>query len=300
MWHVETLAKTTNDDRMAILGSSSVVNGVDGTEVDKILQANSVDMAVQNLGLTGLTAGELPNLAEYVFTPSTRQVVFLYNGFSFGNEFNPSAAEIRWDTSEMLRIAPPSLHDFDLLSIYASAFIREHMSVLRYREFLEEMLFRALTGTLRPLSNPFDVDPNLPAPSQPRPRTFIEPLPRTDQLRAAFLNSTEMENTLGYRGLRRFCEKARDAHIPLIVSPVPEPDFALFWKYAQGTSRDVVDRKVKTIADECGARFVPRDYVRELELTDQLFLDHVHMAREGRLLFSRKLAGKLIELRQTR
>src|SRR5262245_60595038 len=126
MWHVEALANAQAASRLVLLGSSSVVNGIDSEILATRLGQNK-NLTIHNLGLTGFLAYELPTMKRVVFTPNTRTVIFLYNGFSFGNEFYPDAVEIRWDTAEMLRIATSDQLNLSDWSLYASAFGREHM-----------------------------------------------------------------------------------------------------------------------------------------------------------------------------
>lgn len=290
LWHVQSLA-LRNEPRIAVVGSSSVANGVDPEIVRKNMGQGAV--AVENLGMTGLLAYELPLLSGLILTPATKAVVYLYNGFSFADRFHPDAVDIRWDAAEALRLKPLSDLEAREVARYLDRLPGELLWSVRYRDLVRTMALRLLTGTARPLPYPWDFPPDAPPPPAQRPRQPRTPLPETDWLRKAHLDSADKEDTLGYRGLRRFCEQARNAGIPLIVAPVVEPEFAMVGPYAQGADRDTVDRRVKALSEACGATFLHRDDFRDIERQDGLFTDIVHLHATGRAAYSARLGALL-------
>ena len=113
-------------------------------------------------------------------------------------------------------------------------------------------------------------------------------------LRAAYVASTRRDDTMGYRGLERFCALAHEAGAEFVIAPIVEPAFNRFSAYAQGTDRAAVDRNVRAIAERCGATFVPRDRFADIEAQDVLFRDFVHLYDTGRDVYTPRLGDMIM------
>lgn len=299
LWHLEALARR-DVDRVAVLGSSSVMNGIDQAALAAQLARAGHELEPQALGLTALLGYELPLLKSVILTRRTRRVVYLYNLWSFAAEFHPDAINVRWDLGEVLRLQPAVVWDTATISLLADRTATNALYLTRFRTFLKEVAVRGLTGGLEPPPHLYDYDPDEPPPPERRPRV-MEPVVTGNAgagwMRAAYLASTERPDNMSYRGLERFCELARQAGVDLVLAPVVEPDFNRFNAYAQGTDRAAVDRNVAAIARRCGARFIPRDRFLEVEARDGLFRDHVHLGTKGREVYTRMVGELILETR---
>jgi hypothetical protein len=299
LWHLEALARR-DVDRVAIVGSSSVVNGIDEAEIVAQLAQAGYPLQPQYLGLMVLLGYELPLLKQLLLTPRTKRIVYLYNLSSFSAEFHPEAIHSRWDLREALRLQPVSAWDTATLSSLADRTATNSFYLTRFRRFLKEFAARALTGTLAPPAHLYDYEPTEPEPPAERPRVMEPPVqPNVGMywMRMAYLDSTKRPDNISYRGLERFCELARVAKVDLVFAPVVEPDFNRFNEYAQGSDRAAVDANVAKIAGRCGARFVPRDRFLAVEARDGLFRDHVHLSARGRALYTRMVGEMILETR---
>ena len=67
--------------KIAFVGSSSVVNGIDVAEIDKILRAGGIDVVSLNDGMTSFTAAELPFLKKELLRNDVDLIVYAYNSF---------------------------------------------------------------------------------------------------------------------------------------------------------------------------------------------------------------------------
>ncbi len=295
LWHLEALART-GVDRVAIVGSSSVVNGIDERTLRQQFRDLGYPLQPQTLGVTAFLAYELPLLKRLILTSRTKRVVYLYNLFSFADQVHPEAVDSRWDLPEMLRLQPLQPWDTAGNNLILDRTATNFLWLTRYRDLLKEEAWRALTATLSPLDQPYDYPPGeIIAPSQ-RPQAMEPPIPPGTGvvwLRKAYLDSTGRNDTMGYRGLERFCALAREAGVDFMVAPVVEPAFNRFSAYAKEADRETVDRNVKAIADRCGATFVPRDGFKDIESRDMLFRDFVHLYDTGRDIYTPRL-GEMI------
>lgn len=287
MWRLEHLARA-GGPRIAVVGSSSVVNGVDPALLSRRMGGV---LPVHNLGMTGMLAYELLFLESRLLTPETRTVIYLYNGFSFANGFHPDAVDVRWDLAWALRLRKPDLGDPHEWLTYADRWASQHLRVLRFKNLLRELAGRWLSGTLAPEPYPWDYDPAVRPSQELRPRLQAVPQPCDSWLRRAFLDSAGGGETMGYLALRLFCEQARVRGVHVILAPVPEPVFALWGGWSQGIDRAVVDERVRVIAEYAGAEFLPRELFSDIEAADGLFLDEMHLGAEGRELYTGRLAG---------
>jgi hypothetical protein len=292
LWHVEALARS-EAPRVVYAGSSSVVNGIDEVIATSTMRGAGLPYDARNFGMTGVMGYELPSLAPYLLARGTVAVVYLYNGFSFGDELHPDAIETRWDTAEMVRLLPPDPLDTTRLAELVDRTFAQHLWLLRYRNLLIDIGSRWLSGRLAPLPSPFDYDPGREV-ARDRPRTLAPPVGEGDWVRRAYLQSGQRESSLGLRGLRRFCDLSQAHGIPLIVSAAPEPIFGRYEGYARDVDYAAIDRRVQAIAGACGARYLPRH--DDLENRDEWFVDAVHLGADGRALFSSLIARETAAL----
>ena len=295
LWHLEALART-GVDRVAIVGSSSVVNGIDERALRQQLRDKGYPQQPQTLGVTALLAYELPLLKQLILTPRTKRVVYLYNLFSFADQVHPEAVDSRWDLPEMLRLQPLQPWDTVGNSLMLDRTATNFLWLTRYRDLFKEEAWRLLTGTLSPIDQAYDYAQGDVIASSQRLQAMepaLAPGAGVVWLRKAYLASTRRGDTMGYRGLERFCALAHNAGVEFMVAPVVEPAFNRYSAYAQGADRESVDRNVKTIANRCGATFVPRDRFKDIEARDILFRDFVHLYDTGRDIYTPRL-GEMI------
>jgi hypothetical protein len=296
LWGMDAALRTQSASRRVLLvGSSSVVNGVDADTINGVWRADGVPLEAINVGQTGLIAYELPLLKRYLLNAGVDTVVFLYNTFSFGNRLLGSVVGARWDTGEMYRLQPLDPTDPEAWRRYATGALSENLVLVRYGNVIKRISFRALRGRLReaPYFSDFPPEPEL---NEARARVPETALPSTDWLRAAYVDSLNQPGSLGYRGLVRFLELARLQGVTVIVAPIPEPEFGRSNRWRQGVDPDVIDKRVATIAASHGVMFLPRSEFSYLEDNDSLFRDPTHFNRFGRDIYSRRLARDLAPL----
>lgn len=291
LWHLEAMARSTTP-RIVFAGSSSVVNGIDESVATSALHASGIPLAARNFGMTGVLGYELPSLSSYLLADGTRAVVYLYNAFSFGDEFHPDAIDTRWDTAEMIRLVPVNPWDTTRIADVIDRTVAQRLWILRYRSLLLDLFRRWSAGTLAPIGNPYDYDPAREV-AHDRPRTPAPPISETDWVRRAYLQSSARTDSLGLRGLQRFCDLARARQVPLIVSAAPEPIFGRYEGYARDVDFAAIDHRVQSIASACGAAFIPRHTA--LEDRDEWFIDSVHLGAAGRVHFSELIAREAAE-----
>jgi hypothetical protein len=295
LWHLEALARS-DVDRVAVVGSSSVVNGIDERALRRQLRDQGYPLQPQTLGVTAFLAYELPLLKRLILTPRTRRVVYLYNLYSFADQVHPEAVDSRWDLPEMLRLRPLQPWDTAGDSLMLDRTAINFLWLTRYRDLLKDEAWRLLTGSLAPLDQPYDYPPGDVVAATQRPQAMepaLAPNTGVAWLRAAYLASTLRDDTMGYRGLERFCALAHQAGAAFTVAPVVEPAFNRFSAYARGADRAAVDRNVEAIARRCGAAFVPRERFKDIEAQDLLFRDFVHLYDTGRDIYTPRL-GEMI------
>jgi len=298
--HLEQLAVRPGPprSRVLLLGSSSVVNGVDLGLVAERWRERGLALGPVNFGLTGFTAYELPFLRELLLTPQTAAVVFLYNPFSFGDRFHPQAVGTRWDSGEALRFYRAGCRRFEMADAraFSVGLAGEALFAVRYRHLLRGMVGLALRGRLAEPRHDYDYPPDQPAlakvPDQPEP-----PLPDDNWIRASYLASAA-PGTLGACGLRRLADLLRRAGIPLVLGPVPEADFADLGRYRQGVDVEAVHRRAAASAVELAVPLLPRE--RAIERDAALFRDETHLNPRGRAIYSRALADRLASLLERR
>lgn len=275
--------------RVAVIGSSSVVNGVDAEAVNEIWRSGGPRREFVNLGQTGFVAYELALLKEFTLHDSIDTLVFLYNSFSFADQLLGTVVGVRWNTQEMWRLQPPDWRSAKDWKRYATGFMNEHLALLRYSPVLRNTAMRALRGTI--VRTPYFPDfPPEPGLDQIRSRDAEAAAPGENWLRKAYVDSAERSDTVGYRGFERYLELARARGIRVIVAPVPEPDFSRINRWRVGTDPDRVDRRVEELTTRHGAVFWPRLRMKVYEADDTLFRDPTHFNRFGRARFSADLA----------
>ncbi len=284
--HVEAEASrpAPTAGRVVFAGSSSVVNGIDVFRIRDTWRMNGVDVWPVNYGLTSFSAAELPFLTDQLLARDVRLVVFPYNTFSFPDRFHPQAINARWKTAEFFREAPWRM-------ILSPAFpisrpvLGDILPLVRFDRLLAEIIILRLKRlpTRPPASYDYpDNEPMRPAADKRlTPPRRINP---REYLQGIYLDSDRDGHTLGYDGLSRFLDLARLKNIPVILMPVPEPDFG----YRYGIRRERIDRHVGRIAAEFGVPEWP--HLREIERNDSLFRDNVHLHSIGRERYSDWLA----------
>lgn len=292
-----TLRQPAPERRVSVIGSSSVVNGVDADIVNARWSESAQRRRFVNLGQTGLVAYELALLKNFTLDQSLDTIVFLYNSFSFADLLLGTVVGARWNTVEMWLLEPPRWYSSEDWKRYATGFVNEHLTLLRYSPVLRNTAMRALRGHL--VRTPYFPDfPPEPALEAKRKREAETPAPDRDWLRKAYLDSAERGDTLGYRGFERYLQLARERGIRVIVAPVPEPEFSLSNKWRIGADPQAVDGRVAQIAARHGAIVWSRDRMAPYEADDTLFRDPTHFNRFGRSRFSADIADWIVrELR---
>jgi hypothetical protein len=296
MLHVETLARTDLGPKVAIVGSSSVVNGVDVALIEELWKESGLAVRPLNYGMTSLLASELPFFRRELLPEDVRAVVVLYNTFAFSDVMNPDAHRTRWSTIEFLRIARGERLTL-LLERGIEGLLGELFFSVRYRHLIKNTIGRRLRGTLSEPAHDYDYPIDEPRP-EPKARVLEPALDPGEWLRQIYVTSDTDEETIGYRGLARFLEQARAAKKAVIVMPIPEPELASFTKYRRDIDVARIDRHAERIAKEGGAVFIPRSEIADIERDDTNFRDHVHLHPFGRALYSRWLAARLAPLLQ--
>jgi hypothetical protein len=293
LFNLEVAARNVRDRAriVPIVGSSSVVNGVDVDLVNK--SDDRGRYRAVNFGLTGLTAYELPLLHRYLLPEGRETVVLAYNPWMFGNSIHPQAVVKRWSTVEAVKIFRLMELVDDDLNAYFTGALSEWSFLLRYRGFLKAQFIRWLAGTLEIRSHPYDYAPGLPvvfAGSLTRP-VPISLLDR--QLRRWCVESARDGDTLGWRGLRRFLRVATGRGVSVVVVPVPVmPSDGMM--YLQGIDLAGIDRRIELESRRAGIRFVSRRELPAFE--DQDFVDPVHLHDEGRKRYSLWLGNVIREM----
>jgi hypothetical protein len=165
--------------------------------------------------------------------------------------------------------------------------------VIRYKGVIKELIYRAVMGELREMTHWYDFAPGQPRPGK-RPRS--KETPARHWLREAYVTPDTDQETIGYRGLRRFIDLAESGGIKVIIAAVPVPDFAQNNRYRVSVNHDRIDARVEEIARSRRLPFLGRKEVRVIEMDDTLFWDRIHLHDVGRTLYSEWLAMRLLPL----
>ena len=271
-----------------VIGSSSVANGVDAGLLNLMLEDKGVN--VENFGLTGLYAYELPLLSEQFLPKGRRMVVFAYNPWMFADTLHPQAIFRRWNTREALRLfRAHDVHAQDLNRFATGAFA-EAYPFLRFNQFFSTQIARTVAGTLRPVPYPYDIRPGMARKRYP---TLTSPMPLeslSPSLRRLYEESDTNEDTLGWRGLERFLILARERNVTVLTAPAPLMPSSRF-RYCQGIDVAGIDRRVCRLAAAKGFPCVDRAQLPKFEDND--FHDPVHMHDAGRVIFTQWLAAHI-------
>lgn len=280
--------------RVAFIGSSSVVNGIDVDVIESIWRAEGMKTEVVNAGMTGLVAYELPLLKHLFGHESLSCAVYLYNRFSFGDRFLGTVIGARWNTVEMARIG--GLARLAQPHHVSTGFTSERFHVVRYGLIYRTVFARAALGVARPVPYPYDFYPG----SDVYLSYTGDPVQAsdTDWLRRAYVVSAQAGDSLGYRGLDRFLDIAAERGIGVLVAPVPEPDLTRDNRYRRGLSFAQMDTRVAQITEGrvLSDESLTRAAIAPLEANARLFRDPTHLNREGRSLYSVRLAEHLLRL----
>lgn len=277
---------------VAIAGSSAVLGGVDTVLLGDTWARHGSAIAAANYGLTAFSAHDLPLIKRDLLAPGVRMVVYLYNTFAFSNRYHTDAIGVRFDAVEFVRL-------FGWRAAFTDDFARgtfaQTLFVVRYRNLLRDVARRGVARDLEP-----DVETPryavLPPVAAPWRRNCGSPAqdPDTAFARARYVQSDTDSSTAGYRGLERFLALARARGIPVVIAPMPEPDFAFCLAFKRGTDERRVDAHVERIAAAAGVPFLPRGMIADLEHNDPVFSDYIHLDADGRERYSRFLATALL------
>ena len=295
--HIAALGKRPEHlPRIAIVGASPLMTGLSSSMVNRVFQDNGINAVVHNNGIPHFSAYELPIFGRDFLTPGTKAVVFLYNSFSFGDEIIPEMNYFRWNTFEMLHLQNPSwLSHKTWTDNWFGRFVHEHLAIVRYHEFFRYLLVLSMTSTLVELSNEDEIPDII---GGPHPVTF-EPFPVGYPFyvyqRRRVAAGGHMVDTLGYRGLIRFCEMAKNAGVRLFLVPMPEAEFSRYMGAQAFRDNDFLDLRVRQIGEGCGATVIPRSYSVDVSANEKYWGDYIHGNKLGRDVFSVLLGHELVK-----
>jgi hypothetical protein len=291
MLHIEADARLNRSfSKVLFAGSSSVVNGIDASIIESVWQKNGIPWKPVNYGQTGLMAYELPFLKDYLMTSEVEAIIFLYNTFCFSDVVHPQAASIRFNTFEFIRNAVwrKASPDHFFKGIWS-----EMLFIVRYRGVIKVLLNRLIRRELVELPHGYDFNPGQPERGR---RTRRVEAPVRHWLREAYVTSDTEQDTIGYRGFRRFLDLAEASRTKVVVAPAPVPDFARDNRYRVGVDHNRIDTRVEEIVLSRGLPFLGRHYVRDIEQEDRLFWDRIHLHDSGRQVYCLWLAEVLPDL----
>ena len=295
MLHIEADARLNQAmPKVVFVGTSSVVNGIDVELIETVWLETGFDRKPVNYGLTGLMAYELPFLKDQLITTEVEAIVFIYNTFCFSDIIHPQAASTRFDTYEFI-------HGSVWHKCGPDQFFKglwgDVLFVVRYRGVIKELLRRLVNGRLVELPHGYDFNPGQSGRGQ-RPRRVEKPAKHW--LREAYVTSDTDQDTISYRGFRRFIDLAESVGITVVIAAMPVPDFARTNRYRVGVNHDRLDSRVEEITSARGLPFLGRTHVRSIEQHDSLFWDRIHLHDAGRALYSMWLAKTLPSLLRRR
>ncbi|MDR3476594.1 MAG: hypothetical protein P4M14_01005, partial [Gammaproteobacteria bacterium] len=228
-------------------------------------------------------------------SPKVKVVVYLYNSFSFSDNFYSTAYTMRWNTAEFVRMADRRILRSTPNSAIAEAIMRELFFVYRYKTFLSYFLTEAWSNGL--VEHIYPTDAYGPGPTPPiRKREKAKLADPNYELTRWYLDSDSGKMTLGYASLIRFAKLAKERSIRLIVMPVPEPEFSNLGEYKQYISTARIDAKVAEICKQNGIDYVPRKESQDFEANDTYFGDNFHMHILGRIKYSEWIAGRVASI----
>lgn len=287
-------AESIRGDRIALIGSSSVTNGIDEELINAKLKDSKINTLVSNIGITGLMATELPMLSNILLSNGYQGIVYLYNSFSFSDELQRYVLT-RGDLSKFAKFAGPQYWLRDEFDVFASL-TSELSSFLRYKNILRHTIISGSLLRKEIPTNLYDY-PIGGSALLPQPRSESD-WPEVDEDnwgRKIYLSADRMPNSLGYRGFEYFLMQAQQAGVDVVVMPIPEPEFALFTGNKHGIDMDKIDARVKSLCDEFDVAYFPRSEIKHIEREDTLFRDPVHLHDAGREIYSNFLAAKLLQ-----
>jgi hypothetical protein len=290
LFHLDALNHDDPARTIAVIGSSSVVNGIDEGLLDRALAPH--DAIGRRFGLNGLSAYELPLLKEYFVPRGRRAVVFAYNPWMFHAGLTRDVVARRWSTREALGLLRPSDVNVSDVPAFVSGAFAEAFPAFRYNEFLREQLWRWLRFELVAPRTPYDF-PDEHGRTWARLSSLAAPAPLSDlepRLRRWHVESDTSDETLGWRALSRFFALARERDVRVLVVPVPLMP-ADRWMYLQGIDVHRIDRRVDERCREAGISSLTRERLPEFGVDD--FVDIAHLNSAGRAKYSAWVAAAI-------
>jgi hypothetical protein len=275
---------------VALVGSSSLVNGVDESIANSGLAETGYRVA--NLGMTALLAYELPMLKDYFLPRGRRFVVLAYNPWMFSDTVHEPLLAERWNTGEALRLFRHRLSWRDARECVRGG-LSEAFFLVRYGILLNWQLRRFVNGTLSVAAHAYDYPPGEERPAIPAVTTPVPLAQLSPSLRRWYVESGTLSDTIGWRGLSRFLDLATERGVAVVVVPVPlVPTESL--RYGQGIDLAGIDGRAERLCRSRGATFVRRDRLPRFEESD--FRDLVHLRDSGRGTYSAWMSAVLSEV----
>jgi hypothetical protein len=291
MLHIEADARLNGAvPKVVFLGTSSVVNGIDVGVIEAVWRKMGFPKRPVNYGLTGLMAYELPFLKEQIIRPENEAIVFLYNTFCFSDIIHPQAASTRFDSYEFFHGSVWRKATFDQ---FFKGLFGEMLFIIKYRGVIKTLSHRLIRGQLKEMTHWYDFAPGQPQQGN-RPRRKEKPA--RHWLRDAYVTSDTHQDTIGYRGFRRWLDLTESAGIRVIIAAIPVPDFAQNNQYRVDVNHERIDARIEEIAQDRGIPFLGRKQVRFIETDDTLFWDRIHLHDVGRTFYSEWLAKRVLPL----
>jgi hypothetical protein len=293
-----------NSNRVAFVGSSSVISGINPDLVMQIFFQHGIELYPVNIGQPWSSALELPMLKNIFLDKKLKTVVVAYNTSFFPREYLPPETDtrwqaIRWDTFEFVRsIRSSKLYYYFYLSrdVVASGILFELFPIAKYHNLLNNDIMRFFSGTIQFYDYWLEVSYKKKQPLLTRPRILEKPAAADDPARKWYLDSDTDDDTLGYKSFARFLDLAQEKNIQVIVTPFPDPEFAGYGKYRQGICLERIDDHVRRIVEEHNMTYLPRDAVTYIEATDRYFYDRLHLDLAGQEEYTTWLANKIIPI----
>lgn len=290
VWHTE--AAQAKVEQMEALGHAEVVavgSSLVAHGVDPAVLADRLDVSAYNAGLTAGLPGLTRPWTSQVVIPRLAPELLVVGVGSFDLTDHPSGAVFRdafVDSPAGRRVTRSS----DLLGD-ASWWLADHSTLWAHRTRLRQP--RTLLSALR--GEPAEVDPDVAALG-PRGRTARYEDLVFDPHEPAGPGLPVGSWSLGTdqpAALRGLVTDAREAGVEILLVTMPTTD-AFVDRHPRGEADHATYvEAVQWLATDTGARLLRFDDLRDPEL----FIDQVHLNRDGASVFSQRLADALAEVR---